>query len=38
MECAVQYGIWKIYKCYKIAIFEDSYGVHVDTESQNNCY
>ena len=31
----------KVYKCYKIAIYfktaEDSYGVHIDSVSQNNC-
>ena len=26
------------YKYYEIAVSEDSYGVRIDTVSQNNCY
>ena len=28
----------KVYKYYKIAVSEDSYGVRIDTMPQNNCY
>ena len=28
----------KVYKCYKLGIPEDSYGVPIDNVSQNNCY
>ena len=28
----------KVYKYYKVAISEDSYRVHIDSVTQNNCF